>query len=252
MPIPSPFSCPVVVSVQSHTDEGPSSSSQKIERNGVSPPTSRVLSTEPIDESIASRNVPAQSTPPPPRDRLPPPKPAPFLLSEDAGDAGYDPQVEYQNVTSDMLNVGEVQLYQNVVHPESEYKNCQFVPPKKPTGHLGTYIATSSAEQTMEECIRVRTHDRGELLAESKEWWYMRIGKEEGWTPKEIWEPTVSGQSNSVIVCMYVRTLTNLCQSHWKGEGGRGEREEGREREGERRRKGEGGKGRLIGTEIGK
>ena len=207
MAILSPFSCPAVVSVQNHTDVGPSSSSPKIERNGVSPPTSRVLSTEPIDESIASRNVPAQSTPPPPRDRLPSPKPAPFMLSEDADDACGPPQVEYLNVTPDMLNVGEVQLYQNVVHPESEYKNCQFVPPKKPTGHLGTYIATTSAEQAMEECVRVRAHDRGELLAESKEWWYMRIGKEEGWTSKEIWEPTVSGRSNSVIVCMYVHLL---------------------------------------------
>ena len=184
--------------MQDEREQGPSSleakssPSSQVKGNGVSPPTSRILSTEPLDESIASRNVPEYTTPTPAaQNRVPSPLTAPMLGSENPDDL--DSQGEYLNVTSDMLKVGSSELYQNVLPPESEYKNYRFVPPKKPTSNLGTYIASTSADQTMEECIRVRAHDRGELLAESKEWWYMRIGKEEGWTPKEIWEPTVSG-----------------------------------------------------------
>ena len=193
-----PFSHLAVGSVQNQPNEGPLSleakpfPSPRMEGNGIQPPTSRVLSTEPLDDSIASRNISEQTTPPS-QDRVPSPLTPPDFVSEDPDDAGPLSQVEYLNVTSDMLDVGNGQLYQNVTHPESEYKNFTFVPPRKPTSHLGTYIATTSADQTMEECIRVKAHDRGELLADSKEWWYMRIGREEGWTPKEIWEPTVSG-----------------------------------------------------------
>lgn len=198
-----PTSVPSYIgSMQNEQSEGPpnleakSSPTPQLEENSAPLPTSRVLSTEPLNDSatsIASKTIPEE-------DRVPTPQTG-ILVSEGVEDFPPQSPVDYLNVTSDMLDGDMAQLYQNVIHPESEYLNYKFVPSPKPTNHLGTFVAVASADQT-DECMRVKEHDYGELLAESKGWWYMRIDGEEGWTPKEIWEPTVSMQSSSMY--MYV------------------------------------------------
>ena len=175
---------------------------------------------------------------------MPSPHSPAMLVSEGAEDFLPHSPVDYLNISSDILDGGmEGQVYQNVIHPESEYLNYRFVPSPKPTNHLGIFTAITSSDQT-DECMRVKVRDRGELLAESKEWWYMRIDGEEGWTPKEIWEPTVSG-SLYMYVCvvqLYVVMLAslqhlncNVRNNHKEREGaGEGEGEEGKEKGRER------------------
>ena len=169
---------------------------QSEQKGRMPPPVPHVLSTETPDvstESIVSRNVEELSVQP---------------SSSPVTSEGVDPVlsaqvmpvgpqlVDYENVTLDLLNVDTVEddpeLYQNVSNPSSEYANMHYTPNRKPgVDNLGIFIAIRSCESS-DKCICVRPGDEGVKLAESKDWWYMKVDNEEGWTPRDLWEPTVS------------------------------------------------------------